>query len=109
MDSKEDGNENNKEEEEEERLLMNSEMLSMTVAQLKNELAAREISIPPKALKADVLKLLQEAVKNNILLLYFLSSRSFLPSPLSPLPSPVSFPLPLQSHLHSLIWSTDKT
>lgn len=47
--------------------MMGSEILSLGVAQLREELKKRNIAIPPRALKAQMVKLLKEAVKNSIL------------------------------------------
>lgn len=46
--------------------LKHSEIVGMGVAELRAELKKRDVKIPPKALKADMVKLLREAVKAGI-------------------------------------------
>lgn len=44
----------------------------MSVAELKKELEKREIEIPKKSLKADLVRLLKAAVTNESIYLYFI-------------------------------------
>ena len=75
------GEKESKGEENEEGVLKGSEIASMTAAQMKNELVARGVALPKKPVKAALLKLLKEVVKNNIhsfsLLFLVLSSSEF--------------------------------